>query len=109
MLLTILGIGNIIMALVSVVLIWHTWRRHKRHKIHMMMIRMSRMNPVSCIKANRKSNWIAIGVYLLGYEIGSNMPWEEETILLDKYYDSEIRAIQNQTNALVKAMKTRSP
>ncbi len=106
---TVLGVLNTIMLLTAVFMIWFMVKRHRRHKIIMMMIRMGRMNPVSYIKANKKVQWIAIGVHTLGYEVGSEMPWEEETILLDKYYDKEIRTIQKQTNVLLKAVKKQLP
>lgn len=93
-LVTVLGIFNTIMLLALVFIIWLTVKRHRRHKITMVFIRMSRMNPVSCIKANKKTEWIAIGRHNLGYDIGSAMPWEEEMILLDKFFENEIGAIK---------------
>jgi len=94
MLVTVLGVFNTIMLLAAAVMIWMMVKRQRLHKITMMMIRMSRMNPVSCIKANRKSEWIAVGVHNLGYEIGSSMPWEEEMAKLDTFFEQEITAIK---------------
>ncbi len=109
MLLGVLGVLNMIMLFTAVFMIWLMVKRHRRHKITLMMIRMMRMNPVRCIKASKKAEWVAIGIHTLGYEVGSNMPWDEEMEMLDKYYDKEIRTIQKQTNVLLKAVKKQLP
>lgn len=96
MLVTALMIVNVAMLLFSTFLIILTLRRRKRHKIILVMIRMSRMNPVMFIKANKKAQWIAMGMHQFGYVVTSGMSWEEEMILLDEYFDQQQITIQKQ-------------
>ena len=79
-----LWVVNVVSFSILISTLIYGWRRRRQHKVNLMMIRMSRMTPVEfMIRKGRRQRWKALGMEPnLGYIIGSEMSFEEETELV---------------------------